>query len=105
MTDVKPNPIPLTVNGADPLSGRFTVPGDGAISLRALLLTSAQALRQMGVTIERHGDDWQVSGLGVARLMEPEGSLKSEDCATSTMLLLGLLAPYGFATSISASPG
>ena len=123
MTDPKLNPTPLTAHGADPLSGRFSVPGDGTISLRALLLAaltvgrstitgmrasrevlaSAQVLRQMGVAIEQHGDAWHVDGLGVAGLLEPERALNSEGHADSTILLLGLLAPYGLVTSIDTS--
>jgi len=120
MTDPKLNPTPLTAHGADPLSGRFNVPGDSTISLRALLLAAltvgrssitglrtsrevlacTRALRQMGVAIEQHGDVWTVNGLGVAGLLAPEASLKAEDDTGSTMLLLGLLAPYGLVTSI-----
>ena len=93
MTDAKHSFTPLTAHGADPLRGRLVTPGDTAISQRALLLaalavgastirgmrasqdvlTTATALRQMGVRIDQTGNDWQVHGLGVAGLLEPAG--------------------------------
>lgn len=124
MTNVKPSPAPLIAHGADPLSGRFVTPGDTAISQRALLLAAlsvgastisgmrasqdvlltAAALRQLGVRIEQTGHDWQVHGMGVAGLLEPQGPLQPGDYAHGAALLMGLLAPYGFATRFSDGP-
>lgn len=124
MTDANTTPATLTVQGADPLSGRFATPGDIAISQRALLLAAltvgvssisglrassavlacVAALRQMGVTIEQNGDDWRVHGLGVAGLLEPEDALAAGQSAHSAALLMGLMTPYGFTTQFGKVP-
>ena len=124
MTDTKPSPAPLAAHGADPLSGRFVTPGDNTISLRVLLLaaltvgrssisglrachdvlTLAAALRQLGVSIVQHGNDWQVHGLGVAGLLEPQEPLQPGHSVDGMPLLLGLLAPYNFVTRFAAGP-
>ncbi|MGV8856102.1 MAG: 3-phosphoshikimate 1-carboxyvinyltransferase [Devosia sp.] len=124
MTDTKPTPAPLAAHGADPLSGRFVTPGDNVISLRALLVAAltvgrssitglrashdvlmlAAALRQMGVIVEQRGDVWQVQGLGVAGLLQPQEPLQRGHSLAALPLLLGLLAPYGFVTRFSPGP-
>ncbi|MCS6762006.1 MAG: 3-phosphoshikimate 1-carboxyvinyltransferase [Candidatus Devosia symbiotica] len=124
MTEIKPSSAPLTAHGADPLRGRFVTPSDASISQRALLLAAlslgessivglraspevlscVDVLRQLGVRIEQSGESWQVHGLGVVGLLQPETALKSGHSADGLALLLGLLAPYGFATLFSASP-
>lgn len=124
MTDAKHSFTPLTAHGADPLRGRLVTPGDTAISQRALLLaalavgastirgmrasqdvlTTATALRQMGVRIDQTGNDWQVHGLGVAGLLEPAGPIQPGRSPIGMGLLAGLLAPYGFVTEFSAGP-
>lgn len=124
MTDLPASSAPLTAHGADPLSGRFATPGDPAISLRAVLLAALTVgtstftrlrlsadvqrciagLRQLGVSIETSGPQTQVTGLGVAGLLKPEAPLQAGPSATSLAMLLGLLAPYGFATALRAEP-
>ena len=99
---------------AGPLSGRITVPGDKSISHRALIfsalaigqseitgllegedvLATAAALRAMGATIEKAGDTWTVSGVGVGGLMQPETALDMGNSGTSTRLLMGLVASH-----------
>lgn len=125
MTEIA-NPIPadtapLASHGASPLSGRFTPPGDRAISLRALMLGAlavgsssiegllesedvlavATALRQLGVRIEQRDGAWHVHGLGVGGLLEPQDPLELGRMGSGAALLLGLLAPYDFATRLS----
>ncbi|WP_279349940.1 3-phosphoshikimate 1-carboxyvinyltransferase [Erythrobacter litoralis] len=98
-----------------PLKGRIRVPGDKSISHRALMfgalavgrsrisgllegedvLATAGALRQMGATIEREGDDWIVDGVGVGTLLQPEQALDMGNSGTSTRLLMGLVASHG----------
>ncbi|KQX38974.1 hypothetical protein ASD04_07915 [Devosia sp. Root436] len=108
---------PLASHGANPLTGRFMTPGDKAISHRALMLgalavghtsieglleaedvlATAAALRRLGVRIEQRDGAWHVHGLGVGGLLAPEAPL---ELGTSSVgaLLLGLLAPYPFAS-------
>jgi 3-phosphoshikimate 1-carboxyvinyltransferase len=120
MTDPITSPAPLAAHGADPLTGRFAVPGDVSISHRALLLgaltvghtsleglsetaevmATAAALRQLGVRIESHDGAWHVHGLGVAGVLEPAGPLNFGNSGTGAQLALGLLAPYDFAVRI-----
>ena len=109
---------PLASHGANPLSGRFTPPGDRAISHRALILASlavgrssieglletedvlatASVLRQLGIRIEQRDGAWHVHGLGVGGLLEPHGPLELGQSAENAPLLMGLLAPYPFVT-------
>lgn len=125
MTDHIPAPpTPLASHGASPLTGRFTTPGDKAISHRALLLgalavgrtsitglleardvlATADALRQLGVRIEARDGAWHVQGLGVRGLMPPKARLDLKNSGTGLRLLMGLLAPYGFASRFTGDP-
>ena len=124
MTDPIASPAPLAAHGADPLTGRFAVPGDVSISHRALLLgalmvgrtsieglsetaevmATAAALRQLGVRIDSHDGAWHVHGLGVAGLLQPIMPLDFGNSGTGARLALGLLAPYDFAVRIVGGP-
>lgn len=108
---------PLASHGANPLSGRFTPPGDKTISHCALIvaalavgrssieglletedvLATAAALRQLGVRIDQRDGAWHVHGLGVGGLLEPQGPLELGK-SSAMALLMGLLAPYPFAS-------
>src|SRR5260370_30043808 len=98
-----------------PLSGRVAVPGDKSVSHRALMLgalavgrteirgllegedvlATAAALRAMGAGIERGEDGrWQVDGVGVGGLAEPEDVIDLGNSGTSARLLLGILATH-----------
>jgi 3-phosphoshikimate 1-carboxyvinyltransferase len=95
------------------LRGRVRVPGDKSISHRALILgglatgitrltglleaedvlNTAQALRALGVPIERSGGEkaggeWRVTGRGVGGLREPQGPLDFGNSGTATRLML-----------------
>jgi len=99
------------------LSGATTVPGDKSVSHRALMLaamavgesriagllegadvlSTAQALRHLGVAVERATDGlWQVQGVGVGGLREPDRPLDLGNSGTGARLLLGLLAGHPF---------
>ncbi len=99
------------------LSGSTTVPGDKSVSHRALMLAAmavgesriggllegadvlatAQALRALGVAIERApGGLWHVQGVGVGGLREPDRPLDLGNSGTGARLLLGLLAGHPF---------
>ena len=104
-----------------PLTGRIRVPGDKSISHRALMfgalavgrsrisgllegedvLATAAALRAMGATIEKSGDDWLVDGVGVGSLLQPAQALDMGNSGTSTRLLLGLLASHGISVAFT----
>lgn len=112
------NSAPLASHGASPLTGRFTTPGDTAISHRSLILAAlavgrssieglreteyvlatAAALRQLGVRIEPRDGAWHVHGLGAGGLLEPQGPLELGQAGGGAPLLMGLVAPYPFAT-------
>lgn len=120
----RPDRAPLASHGATPLTGRFVTPGDKAISHRALMLgalavgrssieglleaedvlATAAALRQLGVRIEQRDDAWHVHGLGVGGLLAPDRQLDLGNSGTGVRLLMGLLAPYGFATRFTGAP-
>lgn len=115
---------PLASRGASPLTGRFRTPGDKAISHRALILgalavghttieglleaedvlATAVALRQVGVRIEQRDGAWHVYGLGVGGLLAPEQPLDLGNSGTGARLLMGLLAPYPFASRFTGGP-
>lgn len=99
------------------LKGEFFVAGDKSISHRSLIfsalahgkstingllegedvLKTAQALRLMGVEINKKTDgSWEVNGSGVAGLVEPADVLDMGNSGTSSRLMAGLVCPYNF---------
>lgn len=98
------------------LHGRLAVPGDKSISHRAIMigslatgdtvvhhfLTSAdclatlQAFRDLGVTIDRNGDEVVVHGVGMTGLQAPKHALQMANSGTTTRLMMGLLAGQAF---------
>ncbi len=101
------------------LRGDATVPGDKSISHRALILAAltvgrtkisgilasddvtrtATALAAMGVSIGDNGDgSWQVDGLGIGGLAEPETVLDLGNSGTGARLLMGVAAGHPFTT-------
>ena len=97
-----------------PLSGRLRVPGDKSISHRSIMfgalavdetcvtgllegedvMATATAMRAMGATITKHGDEWRIHGVGVGGLLQPNGALDMGNSGTSTRLLMGLVASH-----------
>lgn len=124
IVEISAGPAPLASHGADPLAGRFATPGDRAISHGALVLgalavgrtsieglqesaevmATAAALRQLGVRIEASDGAWYVHGLGMGGLLAPEGRLDLGNSEIGLDLLLGLLAPYDFASRFTGGP-
>ena len=104
-----------------PLTGRIRVPGDKSISHRSLMfgalavgrsrisgllegedvLATAAALRAMGATIQRDGDDWIVDGVGVGGLLQPKQAIEMGNSGTSTRLLMGLIASHGITAAFT----
>ncbi|WP_439816555.1 3-phosphoshikimate 1-carboxyvinyltransferase [Zavarzinia sp. CC-PAN008] len=105
----------LTAAAGRPLEGRITVPGDKSISHRALMLAAlavgrtgvegllegedvlrtAAAMRALGARVERLGPGtWQVDGVGLGGLAEPEDVLDMGNAGTGSRLLMGILAGH-----------
>lgn len=103
------------------MQGRLRLPGDKSISHRALLLgaiargqtkiegladgedvqTTAGALRQLGVSIEREVARTVVHGVGRSGLRTPAGPLYLGNSGTTARLLAGLLAAQPFAATLT----
>lgn len=104
------------------LSGAVPLPGDKSISHRSLMLAAlavgesriegllegedvlatAGALRRMGVAVERGADGgWQVWGVGVGGLAEPDEVLDMGNAGTGARLLMGLLAGHPFTSFLT----
>lgn len=106
---------PMRAAKSSALHGIAAVPGDKSISHRAIMLGAlsvgtttvhglltgddvlhtAQAFRQMGAKITQ--DDagvWQVQGLGLGGLGEPDDILDLGNSGTSARLMLGVLAGH-----------
>jgi 3-phosphoshikimate 1-carboxyvinyltransferase len=110
----------LTVRRSGPLRGSCRVPGDKSISHRALLfgaladgavearglgrggdnLSTAAALRALGVEIVLAGDEARVHGVGFAGLTAAAGALDCGNSGTTIRLLMGLLAGRPFETGL-----
>jgi 3-phosphoshikimate 1-carboxyvinyltransferase len=110
----------LRVRRAGPLRGVCRMPGDKSISHRALLfgaltdgvvevqglgqggdnLSTAAALRALGVEVEIAGAAARVRGAGFAGLRAAAGSLDCGNSGTTIRMLMGLLAGRPFATTL-----
>ena len=105
----------LISSPAASLAGTITAPGDKSISHRALMLgglavgttrvhgllegedvlCTAQAMRAYGARVAR-GDDgvWQIDGVGVGGLAEPEDVIDLGNSGTGARLLIGIAASH-----------
>src|SRR5215469_1219377 len=102
-------------------SGELTVPGDKSISHRALMLggiaqgvtditgflagedclATLRALQALGVRIERPEDQHViVHGAGPKGLHGASAPLDMGNAGTAMRLSMGLLAPYGFSSTL-----
>ncbi|MEG3620051.1 3-phosphoshikimate 1-carboxyvinyltransferase [Magnetovibrio sp. PR-2] len=105
-----------------PLKGQVRVPGDKSISHRALMLgavalgkthisgllegedvlCTADAMRAMGAKVERFDNgDWEVHGMGVGGLLQPERDLDMGNSGTAARLLMGLVAGQNISTTFT----
>ncbi|MBV8910176.1 MAG: 3-phosphoshikimate 1-carboxyvinyltransferase [Gammaproteobacteria bacterium] len=103
------------------LAGALTVPGDKSISHRALMLgalaegdthirgfldgedclATARALQALGATIERPAPaEVRVHGVGMQGLTAPSGPLDLGNAGTAMRLLMGVLAPQRFDSTL-----
>lgn len=104
------------------LKGQVRVPGDKSLSHRALMLSAMtvgdtaitgllesgdvmatrQALVELGVGIDKQDDgSWQVRGVGIGGLAEPDGVLDLGNSGTGARLITGLLAGHPFTTFLT----
>lgn len=99
-----------------PLSGEIEVAPDKSISHRSIIfaslangitkinnllegedvLNTINAMRLMGVEINKRNDHYEVIGSGIAGLCEPEEIIDMGNSGTSSRLLAGLVCPYNF---------
>jgi 3-phosphoshikimate 1-carboxyvinyltransferase len=110
--------INFTKKSNQPLQGEIFVASDKSISHRAVIFASLaygiskiynilegedvlktiSAFRSMGVEITKKTDHWQVVGVGLFGLNEPNFVLDMGNSGTSTRLLAGLVATRNFTT-------
>ncbi|MEM6384097.1 MAG: 3-phosphoshikimate 1-carboxyvinyltransferase [Pseudomonadota bacterium] len=117
-----PSPMPMRSTQATKLVGTVRVPGDKSMSHRALILgtlaegttaihgllegedvlATAEAMRQFGATITRTDQGvWQIEGMGVGCLLEPEGVIDCGNAGTGVRLIMGMAAAYPFASTFT----
>ncbi len=104
-----------------PLRGTVTVPGDKSISHRAVMLGSLasgttevtnflkgadclstiEAFRNMGISIEEAKDTLLIHGKGIHGLCAPKGELDMGNSGTTTRLLSGILSGQSFETTLT----
>ncbi|MEW6145669.1 MAG: 3-phosphoshikimate 1-carboxyvinyltransferase [Thermodesulfobacteriota bacterium] len=106
---------------AKPLIGELTPPGDKSVSHRSLIIGSlaggitgvsgflncedtistANAMRKLGVDIDINGSDVKIAGKGLSGLSEPGDVIDAGNSGTTTRLLTGLLSAQGFFTAVT----
>ncbi|MDO4649396.1 MAG: 3-phosphoshikimate 1-carboxyvinyltransferase [Eubacteriales bacterium] len=102
------------------LKGTVTVPGDKSISHRAVMfgalangtthishflegadcLSTIDCFRQMGIEIDRNGDEVLVHGKGLHGLHAPDRMLNVGNSGTTIRLMSGILSGQSFKTSV-----
>ena len=65
------------------------------------VMATAAAMRAMGATIEKQGDEWSIHGVGVGGLLQPDAPLEMGNSGTSTRLLMGLIAVHGISATFT----
>lgn len=106
---------------SSPLRGEITPPGDKSISHRSLMLCSladgkslvkdflvsddalstANAMSALGATINISGNEVLVEGNGLHGLKKPDHIIDCGNSGTTTRLLIGLLSPQPFTTTLT----
>lgn len=110
----------LTTNVQHGLHGTLQVPGDKSISHRGIMIGSLangitvlhnfltsrdcistqQAFRDLGVSIQRTGTEVVIYGAGMHGLRQPAHALAMNNSGTTTRLMMGLLAWQPFETGL-----
>ncbi|HWP93237.1 MAG TPA: 3-phosphoshikimate 1-carboxyvinyltransferase [Thermodesulfobacteriota bacterium] len=113
--------IEIVQGDSIPLKGEFTPPGDKSISHRAVIigslaegftevngflncddtLSSAKAMKMLGVQMEINNDRVKVEGKGLFGLNEPEDFIDAGNSGTTARLLTGILSGQNFFTTIT----
>ena len=103
---------PIAAHASHGLKGTIRVPADKSISHRSLLLgavargetiidnllesedvlATAEAVAKLGARVEKRGESWHVSGLGIGGLMTPASILDFRNAGTGVRLTMGLCA-------------
>jgi len=111
----------IIIGSSKALKGEITPPGDKSISHRSLMLgslatgttlvrdflisddtlTTANAMRALGASIEINGTQVLVKGNGLHGLKEPDQIIDCGNSGTTTRLLIGLLSPQQFTTTLT----
>ncbi|MBY6004385.1 3-phosphoshikimate 1-carboxyvinyltransferase [Salipiger bermudensis] len=104
--------IPMIARRSTGLSGEAHVPGDKSISHRSLILgamavgetrvtgllegqdvlDTAKAMRAFGAEVEKRGETWHVSGVGVGGFAEPGQVIDCGNSGTGVRLIMGAMA-------------
>jgi 3-phosphoshikimate 1-carboxyvinyltransferase len=110
---------PATARRSPPLSGKARVPGDKSISHRSFMfgglasgetritgllegedvMRTGEAMKAMGASIEKLGDEWVIRGTGNGCLLEPQAPLDFGNAGTGSRLTMGLVGPYDMQTT------
>ncbi|MEK6223486.1 MAG: 3-phosphoshikimate 1-carboxyvinyltransferase [Thermodesulfobacteriales bacterium] len=111
----------IIIGSSKPLKGEIAPPGDKSISHRSLMLGSlatgttlvrdflisddtlstANAMRALGASIEISGTQVLVKGKGLQGLKEPDKIINCGNSGTTTRLLIGLLSPQQFTSTLT----
>ncbi len=111
----------IIIGSSKPLKGEIAPPGDKSISHRSLMLGSlatgttlvrdflisddtlstANAMRALGASIEISGTQVLVKGNGLHGLKEPDKIIDCGNSGTTTRLLIGLLSPQQFTSTLT----
>ncbi len=111
----------MKIDHTDSLHGEITVPGDKSISHRSIMLGSLadgdtvitgflksadcistmNAFRSMGISIEEKDDKIIVHGKGLNGLSKPDRVIDCGNSGTTTRILSGILAGQSFPTSLT----
>lgn len=109
-------PRPLATERSPWLRGVLQVPGDRAISHRALILgamargettieglnesadvfATGRAMQALGARIEKRASRWHIMGIGVGGFLEPEDVLHFSSSTVALRLCMGLVGGYDF---------
>lgn len=112
-------PTPATSRQSAALSGTARVPGDKSISHRSFMfgglasgetritgllegedvMRTGEAMKAMGASIAKRGDEWIIQGVGNGCLLEPEAPLDFGNAGTGSRLTMGLVGTYDMETT------
>jgi len=82
--------------------GRSQLPAAGD---DARLQATVVAMRALGAHIVRHGDRWQVDGVGIGSALAPQDAIDCAGCADLAGLLVGAVAGTPITVTFVNAPG